>query len=245
MWAKERGRLGTDGRLGPAGHYAIHTIQTGKQNRFFGKKTTVMSLSENFLANCGDEHAQVVEQKKSHGNLKPRYYFLTEGEIVARRELVDDIRRVQSGITNMFPSQSPQWKEFHIGTKQLSSTPKVLAIAADVSSAFAKYKDVLAEKSGIIQKDVDELVETAERLRTLDTKHEVAKKKDSPEATRSFAQAMDAVLIAADFIHTAAGAEFKKEPEIAKQFKSAKKLRKLPEPKKTKQAPPTPPSPES
>ena len=151
--------------------------------------------------------------------------------------------QLKNGVTKAFPLRSPQRKEFHIGKRINSSTAAILGYAADVRNAYAKYKDELA-KTGIIGKDVEALTASAEKLSSVDTKQEIAKKKGSPEATSAFQQAVTDVIAASDFIHTAAAAEFKKEAAIAKQFAQAKKLRFAPEPKKLKPPAPAPGKPE-
>ena len=123
------------------------------------------------------------------------------------------------------------------------ATARVLGRAVDVASAFEKYEAVLVAKTGLIQRDVEELKAAAKTLSDTDTQQEFKKKIEAPTATSSFRQAVEKVLASADFIHNAAGIEFRKEPEILRQFASAKELRYLPEPRKAKDAPPVPPAP--
>ena len=200
-------------------------------------------VNDDFRLQYATKVDDMVTKKSATGDVRSDTKQLSNNERDARKELRDDISRVQLGVTKAFPLRSPQRKEFHIGKRINSSTAAILGYAADVRNAYAKYKDELA-KTGIIGKDVEALTASAEKLSSVDTKQEIAKKKGSPEATSAFQQAVTDVIAASDFIHTAAAAEFKKEAAIAKQFAQAKKLRFAPEPKKPKPPVPAPGKPE-
>jgi hypothetical protein len=165
---------------------------------------------------------------------------LTGMEAELRQEIITLIRPIQESAKKSFPKGSPELKEFHVGDVASDSTSLLLAWSADIPAAAVKYLTVLA-KRGVMQEDIDRLLEKADELKQTDTQQETAKVKVRPEATAAFYASVKAAIDFADTIHTAAGLEFAKEPAILLQFDAAKKLR-YEMPGKSKQAPaPAPP----
>ena len=202
-------------------------------------------VTEDLLINFGNDTSDMETKRAAMGDTRSGKKQMTEDEGVDRTEVLDIIRRVQSGVKLVFPSGSPQWKEFHIGETPNNSTPKALGWVVDIENAFNKYKDALVAKTGLIPRDIDVLKAAAKKLSDTDTQQELKKKIEAPDATSAFQQALAKVIETADFIHNAAAIEFRKEEAILRQFASAKDLRYLPEPRKAKDPPPEPPTPQA
>jgi hypothetical protein len=182
-------------------------------------------ITKEFMSTYNTQTIAMVEAQSATVDVRSDKKQFTGDEAAARKDLLDDMRRVQSGAKQAFPARSPQCKEFHIGEVLNASTAKILQQAADMSRSFTKYKDVLITKGALLEKDGAALVSSAAILAATDTKQEITRKKLSPDATAAVQAAMDAVIASADFIHTAVKVEFKKEPKILKQFELAKQLR--------------------
>ena len=198
-------------------------------------------INEEFMATFAEKLDAVTRQQTVTGGVRSDSKQLTIDEHAAQKETLDFIRVIQSGVKSAFPMGSPQWTEFHVGESFGESTPKLLAVAADIVSGYDKYQTPLTAKK-IMPKDKANLVTAAKTLSDIDTKQERAKKNDSPQATIEEQKALDEFFAMADLIYLAAGAEFKKQPEILKQFTEARKLRLAPTPKKQKPNP-EPPAP--
>lgn len=165
---------------------------------------------------------------------------LTKKEASARDSLHSNCRKLQHAAHNVFPARSPQLKEFHVGDNIDQNTSIALGHARDIAAAGEKYKDRLITEGKLIQQDFDDLAASITAFDDTNAAQEVARTKDSPEATASHNEAMAALQKLLDSFHSTASVEFITEPEILKQFDQAKKLRFTPEPRPPKQSPEPP-----
>ncbi len=196
-------------------------------------------INEEFMEKFAEKLADLTKQQTVTGGVRADTKQLTIDEHAAQKDTLDFIRVIQSGIKGAFPMGSPQWTEFHIGEAFETSTPKLIAVAADIVSGYDKYQTPLTAKK-IMPKDKANLVAASKALSAIDTLQERAKKNDSPQATSEGQKAMDEFFEMADLIYLAAGAEFKKRPKILKEFTEARKLRLAPTTKKPKPDPEPP-----
>jgi len=150
---------------------------------------------------------------------------LTVGELVAKGELLADIRRIQGGAKRTFPKGSPQLKEFYVGDKYNQSTALLGKWATGIAKAWEKYKTDLLAKGNLVQDDLDTMGSNASILQSADSSQENAKRIDAPEATTAALKAMADVEAAADFIYGAAEAEYAKKPEALGEFVALRPLR--------------------
>ena len=153
---------------------------------------------------------------------------LTIDEAALRSEVFDRVRSVQKGAKKVFGKNAPQLQDFHIGEPVNDSTTMLVALASNCIKAWTTYKDKMIAEAGVVQMDIDKLQTAADSLADTDAKQEVAKTKTVPEATAAVHAAEKNMMTIADFIHTAGGAEFVREPAILNQFAQAKKKRFVP-----------------
>ncbi len=150
---------------------------------------------------------------------------LTATEVVAKNELLADVRRMQGGAKRTFKNGSPQLKEFFVGERFNRSTAILCRWADGIAKAWDKYKADLTAKGNLVQEDLDTMVANAGTLKNADSMQENAKHVDSPEATAAALQAMADVEAAADFIYGAAQAAYAKQPKILGEFEALRPLR--------------------
>jgi hypothetical protein len=161
---------------------------------------------------------------------------LTGSELIAKDNLLAEVRTIQGGVKRVFPKGSPVRKEFFVGEYFNHSTALLLKWEEGIAKSWPKYKDRLIAEGNLIQDDDDKMVANAATLQGVDTSHELAKHADAPEATAAAQKAMADVEKAADFIYGAAEAEYAKQPAILGEFEKLKPLRYA-----VKRNPPTPP----
>jgi len=150
---------------------------------------------------------------------------LTDREVAAREELLLDITRIQRGVKRAFQTGSPVRKEFFIGEKHNFSTARLTLWARSIATSWPKYSADLISKGGLIQGDTDTMVANAAILSDVDSKQEIAKHSDAPEANAEVQKAMAVVEADADYIYGAAEAEYAKNPEVLGRFEALKPLR--------------------
>jgi len=198
-------------------------------------------ITTEFLTDYAAKLQKMQDAFAAHAGKTSDKKQLTASEITAKNELLADVRKMQQGAKRTFPKGSPQLKEFKVGDKFNYSTALLGTWAAEIATAWTKYKADLISKGRLLQTDVDTMVANALVLKNADATQENAKHVDSPEATAAALQAMKDVEDAADGIYGAAEAEYAKNPQLLGEFEKLKPLRYAvgPRPKGPTPPPPT------